>query len=84
MSHDVAHEAEAASPLTGGKIWEITALPMCNGQRSVKSLQKMTPSMTSQVSSKVYKVISQTNKPRDYDCLQKNPLIAPGLLLSEA
>jgi hypothetical protein len=34
----VAREAEAASPLTG-RNYEITALPMCNGQRPVKSTE---------------------------------------------
>jgi hypothetical protein len=36
----------------------------------------MTPPMTSRVSSKVDQVLSQANKLWDYDCLQRNPLIA--------
>jgi hypothetical protein len=40
------------SPLTGGNL-EITTLPMCNGQRLVKSLQTVIISMTSRIPAKV-------------------------------
>jgi hypothetical protein len=69
VGHDMAREAEAASPLNGRKIWEITALTMCNGQHPVKSLQRVTIAMTSRIPSKVNKIISQ-RKIWDYDCFR--------------
>jgi hypothetical protein len=52
----VAGKAEAASPLTG-KNSKITTLPMCKGQRQVKSLHKIIISITSKIlaQSKEYK-----------------------------
>jgi hypothetical protein len=49
----MACEAEAAKPTNGRKNSEITALPMCNGQRLVKSLQAVIISMMSHIPTKV-------------------------------
>jgi hypothetical protein len=53
MGHHGACEAKAAKPTNGRKNLEITALPMCNGQRLVKSLQAVIISMMSRIPAKV-------------------------------
>jgi hypothetical protein len=40
-------QSGSGKPTIGWKFQEITALPMCNGQRLVKSLQKVIIPMTS-------------------------------------
>jgi hypothetical protein len=78
MGYDVACEEEAASPLTCGKIMEITMLPMCNSQHAVKSLQKIIISVMSYFGYAqvyTYKLSRRNTIPKSfcvYDRLQRN------------